>query len=68
VFAASAWRFWAVLLVATWPIAVFKTPSGSEMAELQAQADDYAWGGGKMKLSTCGFTWATLRADRREAS
>lgn len=44
----------ACLLVTTWQVAVFMTPSGSEMAELRAQADDYALRGGKIKLSTCG--------------
>ena len=44
----------ACLLVTTWQVAVFMTPSGSEMAELRANADDLKRKGGKIKLSTCG--------------
>lgn len=44
----------AGLLVVVWSLAVFMTPSGSEMAELRANATDLERRGGKIKLSTCG--------------
>ena len=43
----------AGLLVVVWSLAVFMTPSGSEMAELRANATDLERRGGKIKLSTC---------------
>lgn len=43
----------AGLLAMVWSLAVFMTPSGSEMAELRANATDLERRGGKIKLSTC---------------
>lgn len=43
----------AGLLVVVWSLAVFMTPSGSEMAELRTHATDLERRGGKIKLSTC---------------
>ena len=43
----------AGLLVVVWSLAVFMTPSGSEMAELRANITNLERRGGKIKLSTC---------------
>lgn len=44
----------AGLLVVVWSLALLMTPSGSDMAELRAHANDLERRGGKIKLSTCG--------------
>ena len=43
----------AGLLAMVWSLAVFMTPSGSEMAELRANATDLIRWGGKIMLRTC---------------